>query len=197
MWRSSGIWGPSTLGYKNFETGPIGNFANNREICRLCENCWVYLRRCWKTDRPWEMVGQVFCNYCFYHFHFENRWIHLVSTVFFFRYIHLYRCVCEGIEKAASNPNSKSPTAVVRFENYHHLYCKLNISCCFGSLMARFCLVTLSELKIPFLDAQRKDAKREKEENIDLYVREYMGRPLEKIHVGSHLLVLTFLSHIF
>ncbi|RCN30905.1 exocyst complex component 1 family protein [Ancylostoma caninum] len=80
-------------------------------------------------------------------------------------YIHLYRCVCEGIEKAASNPNSKSPTAVVRFENYHQLY------------------LTLSELKIPFLDAQRKDAKREKEENIDLYVREYMGRPLEKIHV--------------
>ncbi|KAK6061299.1 exocyst complex component 1 family protein [Cooperia oncophora] len=80
-------------------------------------------------------------------------------------YTHLYRCVCEGIEKAASNPNSKSPTAVVRFENYHQLY------------------LTLSELKIPFLDAQRKDAKREKEENIDLYVREYMGRPLEKIHV--------------
>ncbi|PIO72975.1 hypothetical protein TELCIR_05073 [Teladorsagia circumcincta] len=80
-------------------------------------------------------------------------------------YTHLYRCVCEGIEKAASNPNSKSPTAVVRFENYHQLY------------------LTLSELKIPCLDAQRKDAKREKEENIDLYVREYMGRPLEKIHV--------------
>ncbi|ETN84038.1 hypothetical protein NECAME_07065 [Necator americanus] len=80
-------------------------------------------------------------------------------------YVHLYRCVCEGIEKAASNPNSKSPMAVVRFENYHQLY------------------LTLSELKIPFLDAQRKDAKREKEENIDLYVREYMGRPLERIHV--------------
>ncbi|VDO57788.1 unnamed protein product [Haemonchus placei] len=79
-------------------------------------------------------------------------------------YTHLYRCVCEGIEKAASNPNSKSPTAVVRFENYHQLY------------------LTLSELKIPCLDAQRKEAKREKEENIDLYVREYMGRPLEKIH---------------
>ncbi|VDM58599.1 unnamed protein product [Angiostrongylus costaricensis] len=80
-------------------------------------------------------------------------------------YVHLYRCVCEGIEKAASNPNSKSPTSVVRFENYHQLY------------------MTLSELKIPCLDAQRKDAKREKEENVDLYVREYMGRPLEKIHV--------------
>ncbi|KAK5965150.1 Exocyst complex component 1 [Trichostrongylus colubriformis] len=80
-------------------------------------------------------------------------------------YTHLYRCVCEGIEKAALNPNSKSPTAVVRFENYHQLY------------------LTLSELKIPCLDAQRKEAKREKEENIDLYVREYMGRPLEKIHV--------------
>ncbi|VDL71679.1 unnamed protein product [Nippostrongylus brasiliensis] len=80
-------------------------------------------------------------------------------------YTHLYRCVCEGIEKAAVNPNSKSPTAVVRFENYHQLY------------------LTLSELKIPFLDAQRKEAKREKEENVDLYVREYMGRPLEKIHV--------------
>ncbi|KJH44984.1 exocyst complex component 1 family protein [Dictyocaulus viviparus] len=75
------------------------------------------------------------------------------------------RNVIGGIEKAASNPNSKSPTSVVRFENYHQLY------------------LTLSELKIPCLDAQRKDAKREKEENIDLYVREYMGRPLEKIHI--------------
>lgn len=46
-------------------------------------------------------------------------------------------------------------------------------------------LVTLSELKIAFLDSQRKEAKREKEENIDLYVREYMGRPLEKIHVSG------------
>lgn len=80
-------------------------------------------------------------------------------------YTHLFRCVCEGIENAAVNPNSKSPAAVVRFENYHQLY------------------LTLSELKIAFLDSQRKEAKREKEENIDLYVREYMGRPLEKIHV--------------
>ncbi|CAD6187358.1 unnamed protein product [Caenorhabditis auriculariae] len=78
-------------------------------------------------------------------------------------YSHLYRCLCDGIQRASANPNSKSPPSVVKFENYHQLY------------------LTLSELKITCLDRQRKDAKALKEEHIDAYVKEYMGRPLEKI----------------
>ncbi|PAV56592.1 hypothetical protein WR25_23393 [Diploscapter pachys] len=80
-------------------------------------------------------------------------------------YYQLYRSVCDGINKAANSPNSKYPASVVKFENYHELYLRL------------------SELKISALDAQRKDAKASKEENIDTYVKEHMGRPLEKIHV--------------
>lgn len=80
-------------------------------------------------------------------------------------YYQLYRSVCDGINKAANSPNSKYPASVVKFENYHELYLRL------------------SELKISALDAQRKDAKASKEENIDTYVKEHMGRPFEKIHL--------------
>uniref|UniRef100_A0A914RQX8 Exocyst complex component Sec3 C-terminal domain-containing protein n=1 Tax=Parascaris equorum TaxID=6256 RepID=A0A914RQX8_PAREQ len=41
----------------------------------------------------------------------------------------------------------------------------------------------LSELKIACLDAQRKEAKKSYQENIQSYVKEYMGKPLEKVHV--------------
>ncbi|CAI5454116.1 unnamed protein product [Caenorhabditis angaria] len=78
-------------------------------------------------------------------------------------YYHLCRAICDGIQRAAANPNSKSPPSVVKFENFHQLY------------------LTLSELKIVCLDQQRKDAKALKEEHIDAFVKEYMGRPLEKI----------------
>lgn len=39
-------------------------------------------------------------------------------------YAQLICCLKEGIERAAISPYSKSPPAVVRFENYHQLYCK-------------------------------------------------------------------------
>ncbi|CAP32761.2 Protein CBR-SEC-3 [Caenorhabditis briggsae] len=78
-------------------------------------------------------------------------------------YFNLCRAVCDGIQKAAANPYSKSPSSVVKFENYHELY------------------LTLSELKISCLDQQRKDAKALKEEHIDAYVKEFMGRPLKEI----------------
>ncbi|KAF8353645.1 sec-3, partial [Pristionchus pacificus] len=80
-------------------------------------------------------------------------------------YVTLVKATCEGIEKTASSPYSKSPPTVVRFENYHQLY------------------QTLSEQKINCLDHYRKEAKRMTEENIEMYVREHMGRPLEKIHL--------------
>uniref|UniRef100_A0A915CXN2 Exocyst complex component Sec3 PIP2-binding N-terminal domain-containing protein n=1 Tax=Ditylenchus dipsaci TaxID=166011 RepID=A0A915CXN2_9BILA len=73
--------------------------------------------------------------------------------------------VIQGIDAAAESPNSKYPPAVVRFENLHELYS------------------TLSELKIECLDTRRKAVKKQYQENMNLYVREYMGRPLEKIHI--------------
>lgn len=39
-------------------------------------------------------------------------------------YFNLCRAVCDGIQKAAANQYSKSPSSVVKFENYHELYCK-------------------------------------------------------------------------
>ncbi|VDN90912.1 unnamed protein product [Brugia pahangi] len=79
-------------------------------------------------------------------------------------YIQLITSLKDGIECAAISPFSKSPAAVVRFENYHHLYS------------------ILSELKIDCLDWQRKEAKKAYQDNIQIYVKELMGRPLEKIH---------------
>ncbi|MCP9266035.1 Exocyst complex component 1 [Dirofilaria immitis] len=77
-------------------------------------------------------------------------------------YVQLITSLKDGIEYAATSPFSKSPAAVVRFENYHRLYS------------------VLSELKIDCLDLQRKEAKKAYQDNIQIYVRELMGRPLEK-----------------
>ncbi|VDN07869.1 unnamed protein product [Thelazia callipaeda] len=79
-------------------------------------------------------------------------------------YTQLITSLKNGIERAADSPFSKSPPAVVRFENYHHLYS------------------VLSELKIDCLDAYRKEAKKAYQDNIQIYVKDLMGRPLEKIH---------------
>uniref|UniRef100_A0A914Y6L1 Exocyst complex component Sec3 C-terminal domain-containing protein n=1 Tax=Panagrolaimus superbus TaxID=310955 RepID=A0A914Y6L1_9BILA len=71
----------------------------------------------------------------------------------------------KGINNVAESPNSKSPPAVVRLENFHQLY------------------LSLSALKIECLDGRRKEARKIYQSSIDNYVKEYMGRPLEKIHV--------------
>ncbi|KAL7079889.1 hypothetical protein ACQ4LE_000869 [Meloidogyne hapla] len=69
-----------------------------------------------------------------------------------------------GIDNAAESPNSKCPAAVVRMENFHAFHS------------------VLSELKIPCLDARRKELRQKYQENCTIYVREMLGRPLEKIH---------------
>ncbi|MFH4984223.1 hypothetical protein AB6A40_010932 [Gnathostoma spinigerum] len=79
-------------------------------------------------------------------------------------YVQLLSSLKEGIERAALSQHSKSPPSVVRFENYHRLYS------------------VLSELKIECLSGQRKEAKAIYEENMQAYVKESMGKPLEKIH---------------
>uniref|UniRef100_A0A7E4V4J2 Sec3-PIP2_bind domain-containing protein n=1 Tax=Panagrellus redivivus TaxID=6233 RepID=A0A7E4V4J2_PANRE len=71
----------------------------------------------------------------------------------------------KGINSVAESPYSKSPPAVVRLENFHELHS------------------TIAGLRIKCLDNKRKEAKKIYQNNVDAYVREYMGRPLERIHV--------------
>uniref|UniRef100_A0AC35UGF2 Sec3-PIP2_bind domain-containing protein n=1 Tax=Rhabditophanes sp. KR3021 TaxID=114890 RepID=A0AC35UGF2_9BILA len=79
-------------------------------------------------------------------------------------YIELTNHLALIINTVAMSQYSKSPPTVVRFENFHHFYSKL------------------SELKIECLDSKRKETKKLYQENIKTYVKEHMGRPLEKIH---------------
>ncbi|CAG9854021.1 unnamed protein product [Phyllotreta striolata] len=58
----------------------------------------------------------------------------------------------------------KTPSQVIKMENYHHLY----------SL--------LSQLKISVLDSQRKEAKQKYNDALTAYVTLYFGRPLEKLN---------------
>ncbi|XP_069505039.1 exocyst complex component 1-like [Ambystoma mexicanum] len=53
---------------------------------------------------------------------------------------------------------------MVMMENYHHIYC------------------FLSERKIHSLESKRKEAKQKYSENLDRYVVQYLGRPLEKLN---------------
>ncbi|KAI1710586.1 exocyst complex component sec3 domain-containing protein [Ditylenchus destructor] len=103
-----------------------------------------------------------------------KSWVHASDVIFaqserrgdLDRWIEkLTDAVIQGINMAAESPNSKYPPPVVRLENLHHLYS------------------TLSELKIPCLDSRRKEVKKQYQENIQVYVREYMGRPLEQVHI--------------
>uniref|UniRef100_A0A914X136 Exocyst complex component Sec3 PIP2-binding N-terminal domain-containing protein n=1 Tax=Plectus sambesii TaxID=2011161 RepID=A0A914X136_9BILA len=78
-------------------------------------------------------------------------------------YPQLVNAVCQGIEKAAVDPHSKSPAAVVRFENYHQLYSDV------------------SALKIACLENARKNIRKAYQDSMASYVKEYMGRPLERL----------------
>jgi len=42
----------------------------------------------------------------------------------------------------------------------------------------------LSQLKIPSLESQKKEAKQGYLEYLQLYVTSYLGRPMEKVHVS-------------
>lgn len=70
---------------------------------------------------------------------------------------------------AHSAQHHKTPTDVIKMENYHHLY------------------ALLSQLKIPVLDGQRKDVKQRYNEALAAYVTQYFGRPLEKLNVISQI----------
>jgi hypothetical protein len=43
----------------------------------------------------------------------------------------------------------------------------------------------LSQLKIPSLEAQKKEAKQGYQDYLQAYVTSYLGRPMEKVHVST------------
>lgn len=71
--------------------------------------------------------------------------------------------IVNGINSISESSLSKYPSQVVRFENFHKFYS------------------ILSELKLECLDSMRKSIKQLYQENLDLYVRENIGRPFDKI----------------
>lgn len=75
--------------------------------------------------------------------------------------------------------------------NYISLYIPLRIN--FMNLLRKLCanvkkkllsLATLSTLKIPCLESDRKEAKQIYQDNLNSYTLNLLGRPLEKLHVS-------------
>ncbi|XP_052078760.1 exocyst complex component 1-like isoform X1 [Mytilus californianus] len=79
-------------------------------------------------------------------------------------YSALVKVVFQQIDRV-STEHGKTPREVVMLENFHHM----------GSV--------LSQLKIPCLDGDRKEAKQVYQDNLSVYTTNLLGRPLEKIQV--------------
>ncbi|KAI8041388.1 exocyst complex component 1 [Drosophila gunungcola] len=78
-------------------------------------------------------------------------------------YLQLVNAIFEGVH-LHSQEHPKTPSQVVRMENYHHMY------------------ALLAQLKVPGLDALKKEAKTRYNEALKAYVTQYFGRPLEKLN---------------
>ncbi|KAJ1215186.1 hypothetical protein NDU88_002795 [Pleurodeles waltl] len=78
-------------------------------------------------------------------------------------YTKLINAVFFNVEKVA-NESQKTPRDVVMLENFHHL------------------LATLSRLKIPCLEAEKKVAKQKYGDHLQSYVIYSLGQPLEKLN---------------
>ncbi|KAJ8297513.1 hypothetical protein KUTeg_024044 [Tegillarca granosa] len=79
-------------------------------------------------------------------------------------YSTLVAVIFEQIARVAQE-HPKTPREVVMLENFHHMFS------------------TLSHLKIPCLENDRKEAKHTYQENLHAYTTALLGRPLEKLHV--------------
>lgn len=55
-----------------------------------------------------------------------------------------------------------------------------------------FYAAILSQLKIASLDQAKKDAKQKYQTSLDAYVKEYMGKPMEKLQVRNNYVLRTF-----
>lgn len=62
--------------------------------------------------------------------------------------------------------HSKTPSQVIKMENYHHMHSQL------------------SRLKVSALESFKKEAKFRYNEALKAYVIKYFGRPLEKLNVS-------------
>ncbi|XP_037933042.1 exocyst complex component 1 [Teleopsis dalmanni] len=78
-------------------------------------------------------------------------------------YLQLVNAIFESVSVHAQD-HPKTPSQVVRMENYHHMY----------SLLA--------QLKVPGLDSLKKEAKLRYNDALKAYVIQYFGRPLEKLN---------------
>ena len=79
-------------------------------------------------------------------------------------YLTLVTSMMDNIPRIAKE-HQKTPQAVVKMENFHHLH------------------ASLSRLKIPVLDSLKRDTKQKYTEALHNYVTQYFGRPLEKVNV--------------
>ncbi|KAH8307372.1 hypothetical protein KR044_010959 [Drosophila immigrans] len=93
-------------------------------------------------------------------------------------YLQLVNAIFEGIS-IHSQEHPKTPSQVVRMENYHHMY------------------ALLAQLKVPGLDALKKEAKLRYNDALKAYVTQYFGRPLEKLNVSNYCMCQVVASNVF
>ena len=74
-----------------------------------------------------------------------------------------------AVERVAAE-SYKTPSEVVKFENYHHL-----LNC-------------LSCVKVAALESEKKDVKARYTRNLQSYVTSMLGRPLEKLSVSNKMI---------
>ncbi|XP_052277522.1 exocyst complex component 1-like isoform X2 [Dreissena polymorpha] len=79
-------------------------------------------------------------------------------------YQKLVAAIFGSIQRIAAE-HPKTPKEVIMMENFHHMHS------------------TLSQLKIPCLENEKKEAKAKYNEYLSAYTKERLGRPLEKLHV--------------
>ena len=79
-------------------------------------------------------------------------------------YLTLVTSIIDNIPRIAKE-HQKTPQAVVKMENFHHLH------------------ASLSRLKIGLLEQHKKDVKQKYNDALQNYVTQYFGRPLEKVNI--------------
>jgi exocyst complex component 1 len=80
-------------------------------------------------------------------------------------YVRIVDAIFNAINQL-SNEHPKTPSQVVKMENYHHMHSQL------------------ARLKVAALENQKKDSKFRYNEALKSYVTKYFGRPLEKLNVS-------------
>ncbi|XP_053398468.1 exocyst complex component 1-like isoform X2 [Mercenaria mercenaria] len=78
-------------------------------------------------------------------------------------YQRLVKAIFDNICRI-SGDHPKTPREVIMMENFHHMFS------------------ILSQLKIPCLENDRKEAKHQYQDNLNAYTKDRLGRPLEKLH---------------